>query len=620
MQVTFWGTRGSIAKAGPTTLRFGGNTSCVSVRSDAGTQLVIDCGTGAHGLGQHLVAGPSGEAVDGHILISHTHWDHIQGLPFFAPLFRPGNTWHIYGPSGLGGSLGEILAGQMEYRYFPVEIDQLSADVEHHDLVEGVLRIDDVTIVTRYLNHPALTLGYRIEVDGAVVVYSSDHEPHDQSLATGGDLGRNRHDDAHTQFVSGADLLIHDAQYLGSEYPEHVGWGHSTVEYVVDLARRGDVRTTALYHHDPNRTDEQVDGVVDLARAHAREVGYDGEVIAAAEGSTIEVRGDRPLSSVVTREAQDAASSAFAARSMVAVVVAESLEIGDALADAARAEHLDVVVTADLHEAFAVVRSTEPGIVLVEPFADDTDFDLVAAIRHLGTGYGADVPIIMVGHDDARWHPDSAETRITEWLVWPASPFFLRTKLRAWLLRRASRWQNAPLPDDEAERLAALRGLDVLDTAPEARFDRHTDEIAAALDVPVALVSLVDADRQWFKSRRGIAVEQTPREMSLCAHAILDAEVLQVDDTLADPRFADNPLVSGDPRLRFYAGMPLTLDDGSRVGTLCVADYRPRHLDDDQLDSLRRVAALVEQELQPRRTLTSISPRGPRRTAAGSLR
>ncbi len=599
MLVTFWGTRGSIAKAGPTTLRYGGNTSCVSVESDAATQLVIDCGTGAHGLGQHLVSRANGAPVDGHILISHTHWDHIQGLPFFAPLFHEGNTWNIYGPSGLGGSLSEILAGQMEYRYFPVEIGQLSAHVEHHDLVEGIFHIDDVTIVTRYLNHPALTLGYRIEVDGAVVVYSSDHEPHDQSLATGGDVRRNRHDDAHAQFVAGADLLVHDAQYLGSEYGDHVGWGHSTVEYVIDLARRAEVRTVALFHHDPNRTDEQVDRIVEFARTHARLTGYTGDIVAATEGSTFELRGNTPPSSV-DRLMALASSSAIASRSNRAVVVAETAEVADALVAAARSEELDVVVTADLREAFAIVQSAEPGIVLIEPFADDGGFDLVAAIRELGAAYGSDVPIIMVGRDDARWRPDSAETRITEWLVWPASPHYVRTKLRAWLLRRASRWQSAPLPDDESERLAALGRLDVLDTEPEARFDRHTEAIATALDVPVALVSLVDADRQWFKSRRGLDVEETPRDMSLCAHAILGADVFQIEDTLADPRFADNPVVSGEPRLRFYAGMPLALDDGSRVGTLCVADYRPRRLDEGQLEELRRVAGRVVDELQRR--------------------
>ena len=597
MQVTFWGTRGSIAKAGPSTVRYGGNTSCVSIRSDGGTQLVLDCGTGAHGLGQHLMAAADGEPVDGHILISHTHWDHIQGLPFFAPLFVPGNTWHIYGPSGLGGSLGEILAGQMEYRYFPVEIGQLSAHVEHHDLVEGAFEIDDITIVTQYLNHPALALGYRIEVDGAVVVYSSDHEPHDHALAAGGDLARNRHDDAHARFVGGADLLIHDAQFLGSEYPDHIGWGHSTVEYVIDLARRADVQRVALYHHDPNRTDDQVDELLVLARAHARASGYTGEILAAAEGLTVEVRGERQRSTHPDASVPSAAASALAARSNVAVIAARTPEIIEALTYAARSEQLDFIATTDLREAFAAVRSREPGIVLVEAVDDDGGFDLVAAIRDLGTVNGSSVPIIMVGRDDARWRPDAAETRITEWLVWPASSFFLRTKLRAWLLRRASRWQNAPLPDDEPQRIAALHALGILDTPPEPRFDRHADEVRSTLDVPIALVSLVDTDRQWFKSHRGVDIEETPRDMSLCAHAILGDDVLQIEDTLADPRFADNPLVADGPRLRFYAGMPLTLADGSRVGTLCVADYRPRHLDDDQLDSLREVAARVVEEL-----------------------
>ncbi len=600
MDVTFWGTRGSIAKAGPTTVRYGGNTSCVAVRSDAGTLVVVDCGTGAHGLGQRLIEEAAGTAVDGHILVSHTHWDHIQGLPFFAPLFQSGCRWHVSGPSGFGVSLSEILAGQMEYTYFPVALDQLAASVVHQDLVEGTFDIHDIRVETRFLNHPALTLGYRLEVDGAVVVYASDHEPHDHELAGGGDVRRNRHDDAHASWLAGADLLIHDAQYLASEYDDHVGWGHSTVEYVIDVARRAGVARVALYHHDPNRTDDGVDRLVAVARAHAIATGYDGEVFAAAEGMTVTVRGDasRRAELAARQRTLPLATSAQPEHSNSVVVFAPTEEIADVLITAAHAEGLDVVVAEDLRAAYDAVVRDEPGIVLVEAIEDDGGFDLVAAIRDLGNLGLNSVPIVMIGPSAARWRPDALEVGITEWLVWPASAFFVRTKLRAWLLRRANKWQNAPLPPDEEARLAALRDLAVLDTDPEDRFDRHTAEISALLDVAVALVSLVDADRQWFKSHIGIAARETPRDMSLCAHAILSDDLLEVPDSLADSRFADNPLVVGGPRMRFYAGVPLVLRSGARVGTLCVADTRPRKLDADEINHLRRVAQSVLDELE----------------------
>ena len=170
MQVRFWGTRGSLAKPGPTTARYGGNTSCVEIRTEAGTLIVIDCGTGAHGLGQQLAA-KGGGGHRGHILISHTHWDHIQGIPFFAPLFVAGNEWDVYGPKGLSSSIRDTLAGQMEHTYFPVALDRFAATIAYHDLVEGVFEIGEVRITARYLNHPALTLGYRLQADGASVVY-----------------------------------------------------------------------------------------------------------------------------------------------------------------------------------------------------------------------------------------------------------------------------------------------------------------------------------------------------------------------------------------------------------------------------------------------------------------
>jgi hypothetical protein len=280
------------------------------------------------------------------------------------------------------------------------------------------------------------------------------------------------------------------------------------------------------------------------------------------------------------------------------VIFAPTAEVAHVLVDAARSEGLDIVVADNLRDAYEAVLRQAPGIVLVEAVDDDDGLDVVAAIRSLDDPELNSIPVIMVGPSAARWRPDSLETHITEWLVWPASPFFVRTKLRAWLLRQANNWQNAPLPADENVRLAALRELAVLDTDPEERFDRYTAEISSLLDVPVALVSLVDADRQWFKSHVGIAARETPRDMSLCAHAILSDDLLQVPDALADARFADNPLVVGGPRMRFYAGLPLVLRSGARVGTLCVADTRPRKLDDVEIGHLRRVAQGVLEELE----------------------
>jgi phosphoribosyl 1,2-cyclic phosphodiesterase len=172
VRVRFWGTRGSIATPGPGTVRFGGNTSCVEVTTNEGACFILDCGTGVRALGTAIMARAQG-TVTATILLSHTHWDHIQGFPFFVPLFVPGNRITVCGPEGSARSLREVLSGQMEFTYFPVDLGQLPATMTFQELEEGTHEMGGARIVAQYLHHPAMTLGYRIEADGAVATPSS---------------------------------------------------------------------------------------------------------------------------------------------------------------------------------------------------------------------------------------------------------------------------------------------------------------------------------------------------------------------------------------------------------------------------------------------------------------
>ena len=294
MRVRFWGTRGSIATPGPGTNRFGGNTSCVEVTTSAGQCFIFDCGTGARALGAALLTGSKGP-LSVTILLSHTHWDHIQGFPFFAPLFVPGNRITVCGPKGFGRSLREVLSGQMEFTYFPVEIGQLPASIEFKELGEGVHVIAGVQVLAQYLHHPAMTLGYRIEADGASVAYLCDHEPFAESLshalgACGGDEPIvHEGDRRHARFMASAGLAIHDAQYTPEEYPAKKNWGHSTYEYAVDLAGGAGVGQLVLTHHDPAHDDRFVEEIENRARAYAAERNYPTQVLCAYEGLDVAV-------------------------------------------------------------------------------------------------------------------------------------------------------------------------------------------------------------------------------------------------------------------------------------------------------------------------------------------
>jgi phosphoribosyl 1,2-cyclic phosphodiesterase len=585
VRVRFWGTRGSIATPGPSTVRYGGNTSCVELRSDAGSLVVFDCGTGARELGRAVAK----DAAEGVILLSHTHWDHIQGLPFFEPLFGTGH-WAIYGPRGLGTTLDQTLAGQMNYQYFPVALDQLDANITYHELVEGTFEIDDLVVHTQYLNHPALTLGYRIECNGAAVCYLADHEPFDPSLAEGGDFQTSPMDARHVQFMRDADVVIHDAQYTAAEYPAKAGWGHSPIEYVVEAACAAGVGRTVLFHHDPGRDDAMVD---DLVTRAAMQAAGRTSIIAAAEGAALDISRAEPTPGTIAPPRSAAATPAVEELKATVVIATNDDDLRRTLDEAAHAEDLAVV---DGEKATSALESLERVVAVVDVDEGAETFDHLRS--NVAPAVWARSGVLAVTRVSAGscWSPIA----VSDWLVWPASVAHVRTKLRAAVLRRACRWLAAPGPPDEEERLAALYKLDMLDTEAESRFDRFTAEACKRFSVPISLITLVDRDRQWFKSRQGLDLPESPRDQSLCAHAILGADVLQVPDLFDDARFADNPATGPGARVRFYAGAPLTIDGGYRIGTLCIADHRPRLLRDADLTELRRLAALVADELQRR--------------------
>lgn len=588
MLVRFFGTRGSIATPGPQTLRYGGNTSCVEVRSNAGTLVVLDMGTGAAVLGRELMK--SDAPPNGHVLISHTHWDHIQGIPFFLPFFKHhGSVWDIYAPRGFGQTLREILSGQMQHDYFPVALEQLGATIRYHELVEGRFGIGDIEVTSRYLNHPALTLGYRLAADGVEMVYACDHEPHARSLASGeGEISGE--DRRHAEFLAGADLVIHDAQYVASEFPRKAGWGHSTVEYALAVARLAGAKRLAITHHDPLREDAAIDDIVASLSAESRRLSGP-EVFAAAEGAEIELAA-KPSVAIAKPEfpAQARLGPALIGRTVLLVTETPAKFAG--LAEVLRADSVHVIVK-EFDEAPEAAMHEHPMVALVDDTGDDRPLAARQALTHI---LGDELPIVLVTPSEPRAR--SMEGDFTDFLVEPYSPVYARARLRAWLMRAACHWVRAPAPDDEERRLAVTRSLGLIETAPEERFDRITRVAAALFDAPIALIALMERDREWFKSVCGLDLREVPRDESFCGHSIYSREPLVVEDARLDHRFADNPHVTGPPGVRFYAGCPLLLSDGSCVGTLCVIDTRPRHVDDRALAGLRDLAELAKRELE----------------------
>ena len=305
MILKFWGVRGSIPSPGPNTVKYGGNTLCLELRLPDQERLIIfDAGSGIRELGDSLSADNGNKGcLNADIFLTHTHLDHILGLPFFAPIHNPGTRLKIYGPVTCEEDpLEEVIGGQLSYRYFPIRQHELGADIEYIDLMEGKYNLGrGITLIAKYLNHPLLALGYRVEYRDKVLCTAYDTEPFynvfctdpsdasfDEILASEGARAAREENRRMEEFFKDADLLIHDGQYTQSEYENAKrGWGHSPIEYVVEAAKRAKVKRLAICHHDPLRTDSQLD---ELSQVYGSEECAGGmKVFFAREGQEVEI-------------------------------------------------------------------------------------------------------------------------------------------------------------------------------------------------------------------------------------------------------------------------------------------------------------------------------------------
>lgn len=436
MRVRFWGTRGSIATPGPGTIRFGGNTSCVEVTTAKGALLMLDCGTGAARLADALM-GTGTSAVHANILLGHTHWDHIQGFPFFMPAFVKGNSAAIYGPEGSRTSLHGALAGQMEFTYFPVELNQLPATITYHELTEGIHTISGARVVTQFLNHPAITLGYRIEVDGAVVVYLVDHEPFADELwradAEPGKIESILHegDRRHAQFMADADLVIHDAQFTPDEYGPKKTWGHSPYDYVVQTASAAGVKRVALTHHDPAHDDRAVADIETKARALAASLGQGLDVFCAFEGCEIALEPRTHLPFIPEEHTQ----ASVAQRRFHVLVVDDEPHSLEVVVRALQSEKFRVSQATNGAQALWMIDRQMPDLVVLDYRMEDLD-GIAVTKRLRGQSKTERLPVLMLtGLADEASTRAGFDAGVTDYLTKPFAIPQLTARVRACLAR-----------------------------------------------------------------------------------------------------------------------------------------------------------------------------------------
>jgi phosphoribosyl 1,2-cyclic phosphodiesterase/ActR/RegA family two-component response regulator len=296
-RVKFWGVRGSIPTPGPTTVQYGGNTSCVEVRAD-GQIIILDAGTGMRLLGQQLAAEFESQPIDATLLLTHTHWDHIQGLPFFQPVYKPQNHLRILGFEGARHGLEVVLAGQMESPFFPIGLREVPANVRIDELKEMSFNVGPVRVEAAFANHPGICVGYRLFTSGGSIAFFPDNEPFPEAAlptrAVGGAEASARsfaksENRKMIDFLRGTDVLIMDTQYDVSEYQRHTGWGHGCLDDVVSLALEAEAKTLFLFHHDPCHDDAKISQMLDHARKLVAARKASLRVEAAREGAMVEL-------------------------------------------------------------------------------------------------------------------------------------------------------------------------------------------------------------------------------------------------------------------------------------------------------------------------------------------
>lgn len=295
-RVRFWGVRGSIPVPGSSTVGYGGNTSCVEVRAD-GEIIILDAGSGMRELGIALEAEFGDRPIRPTLLISHTHWDHIQGLPFFLPAYAEKNSLRVLGYEGARAGLATALAGQMETSFFPVSLRDMPSAISIEELKEMEFSIGSVKVEARFVNHPGICVGYRLTTRNGSIAFLPDNEPYDALKMSGANTDKSDQAEARAyaadarrklvEFLRGTDILIIDSQYTDEEYAEKVGWGHGSLSSVVSLALDAEVRKLFLFHHDPNHDDKMVHAMVEAARMLVLESGQPLEVEAAREGAEV---------------------------------------------------------------------------------------------------------------------------------------------------------------------------------------------------------------------------------------------------------------------------------------------------------------------------------------------